>query len=116
FEPPPRVDVVMLRLRKRGPPLIGRDDHGLYRDLVTHCFAAWRPSLHTTLTALVGRARASQLLQAADLPPEATPSALRPEQWLALFGALPPFDRRAVLAGVLTAEAPLRRQQRSLSK
>src|SRR5712664_2835245 len=32
FVPAPRVDVVMLRLRKRGPPLIKRNDTQMFRD------------------------------------------------------------------------------------
>lgn len=116
FDPPPRVDVVMLRLRKRGPPLLGRDDRRPYRDLVTHCFAAWRPDLLQTLAALIGRARARSVLHAADLSLDVTPSALHPEQWLTLYNACRALHARPVLAVTTTAAARLRAQQRRLQK
>src|SRR6266481_5189361 len=48
FVPAPRVDVVMLRLRKRGPPLIKRNDTQMFRDFVVYGFTAWQPSLRST--------------------------------------------------------------------
>jgi 23S rRNA (adenine-N6)-dimethyltransferase len=116
FDPPPRVDVVMLRLRKRGPPLLAREARRTYRDLVTHCFAAWRPDLVETLTPLFGRARARSLLRAAGLALDVTPGALHPEQWLTLFDACTAHNRQPVLASLANAEARLRGQQRRLQK
>ncbi|MGE5223588.1 MAG: ribosomal RNA small subunit methyltransferase A, partial [Omnitrophica WOR_2 bacterium] len=41
FVPEPRVDVVMLRLRKRGPPLVCDKDQRLYRDFIVYSFTCW---------------------------------------------------------------------------
>src|SRR6266540_2545984 len=43
FDPMPLVDVVMLRLRKRGPPLVCPSNAQLYRDFLTYCFTCWQP-------------------------------------------------------------------------
>jgi 23S rRNA (adenine-N6)-dimethyltransferase len=45
FTPAPGVEVVLLRLRKRGPPLLTPSEAPSYRDFVTHAFTARAPSL-----------------------------------------------------------------------
>jgi 23S rRNA (adenine-N6)-dimethyltransferase len=116
FAPAPRVDVVMLRLRKRGPPLVGDADARLFRDFVVHGFAAWRPSLVSTLEILVGRAHARLLAREAGLPLEAPPSAVPFGQWLRLFDALKDGDRARLARHLAGAEHRLRQQQRALPK
>jgi 23S rRNA (adenine-N6)-dimethyltransferase len=116
FAPAPRVDVVMLRLRKRGPPLVAREDARLFRDLVTHCFTARRPSVFATLDSLLGRGRARRLARVAGLPPEARPSEVPFEVWLQLLSALQPVAGPALAVAVTGAEQRLRHQQRALHK
>jgi 23S rRNA (adenine-N6)-dimethyltransferase len=62
FVPAPRVDVVLLRLRKRGPPLVPEEERRSYRDFVTHCFTARHRTIRGTLSPLLGGPRAHQLL------------------------------------------------------
>jgi 23S rRNA (adenine-N6)-dimethyltransferase len=107
FAPPPRVEVVMLRLRKRGPPLVRRVDERRYRDLVVAVFTARRLSVLDTLRGLVGSRRARRL----GLDPSSTPSELAFERWLDLFETLK--STPAVFAG---AERRLLHQQRRLRK
>ena len=45
FVPIPRVDVVLLRFSKRGPPLVRPSEAQSYRDFVVHGFTAWQPTL-----------------------------------------------------------------------
>jgi 23S rRNA (adenine-N6)-dimethyltransferase len=89
FQPPPRVDAVFLRLRKRGPPLVPRHQAGFYRDFVTTCFVG-RPDLHlaSTLTHVLGHRRLRRLVLDAGLSLQATPSTVDSATWLALFRAV----------------------------
>jgi 16S rRNA A1518/A1519 N6-dimethyltransferase RsmA/KsgA/DIM1 with predicted DNA glycosylase/AP lyase activity len=45
FVPEPRVEVVMLRLHKRGPPLVSRKNRQLFRDFVVYGFTSWKPNM-----------------------------------------------------------------------
>jgi 23S rRNA (adenine-N6)-dimethyltransferase len=116
FSPAPRVDVVMLRLCKRGPPLVQAADARLFRDFLSYAFTAWQPSLASTLDRLVGRPRARQIVRevglSADLPPSLVPF----ELWLRVFQALKAGDRARLGARLAGAEQQVRRQQRALQK
>lgn len=116
FSPVPRVDVVMLRLRKRGPPLISGERAGLFRDLVSYGFTAWRPSALDSLESLVGRTRARQLAEQVGLSPSAPPSLVPFEAWLGLVQALTAGDAARLRSRLADAASTLRRQQRSLTK
>jgi len=93
FAPRPAVDIVLVRLQKRAPPLVPSRDATLYRDLVVTCFVN-RRSL---------------------LDPRTTPQSLTFAEWLDLyrrFRTLPRVVRRSITG----AEARLRRQQQTLRK
>ncbi|CAN5260693.1 N/A [soil metagenome] len=115
FVPPPRVETVMLRLHKRGPPLVRREDAQAYRDLVVAAFTAWKPTVGAALVQRFGRRAARRLIDGAELDPTRPPSAVPFDAWLALFGA---FTRMpgALRRRVAGAEARLRRQQAHLQK
>lgn len=66
FNPAPRVDVVMLRLRKRGPPLVRNHDAQFFRDFVAYSFAARRPTLLHTLEGILGHRRMRQIAKELD--------------------------------------------------
>jgi 23S rRNA (adenine-N6)-dimethyltransferase len=85
FAPAPGVDVVMLRLRKRGPPLIADQHRRLYRDFVVSCFTAWRPSIGASLGSALGERVAQRLIAGARLDPRARPSEVAFAEWLRLF-------------------------------
>ena len=115
FVPAPSVEVVLLRLRKRGPPLVGPDDAQAYRDLVVSAFTAWRPTIGAALARPLGPRAARRLLDAADLDPAFRPAEVPFDAWLRLFAAFTrmPLALRSRVAG---AEAHLRRQQAHLKK
>jgi 23S rRNA (adenine-N6)-dimethyltransferase len=115
FVPAPGVDVVMLRLRKRGPPLVAHAHRRLYRDFVIASFTAWQPSIGVALRRQLGAHVARQLLADVGLEPSRRPSAVPLATWLEIFGL---FAR--LPAGIHTrvtgSEARLSRQQRHVQK
>jgi 23S rRNA (adenine-N6)-dimethyltransferase len=115
FVPAPNVDVVMLRLRKRGPPLVTPQDRQLYRDFIIACFTAWRPSIATGLRRGFGGRVAAKLLAEAQLDPRLRPSEVPFPEWLRLFDR---FSRLpiAVRHRVSGAEVRLSDLQRGLRK
>ena len=88
FAPPPRVDVVFLRLRKRGPPLVCDAQREAFRAFVTYCFYARGPSVACTLEVLLGYERTRRIARSARLPLEARPSDVPLDIWVAVFRAV----------------------------
>jgi len=115
FTPKPSVEAVMLRLRKRGPPLVAVEDAQAYRDLVVSGFTAWRPTIGAALARPFGARAARRLLDAADLDATLRPAEVPLGGWLRLHAAFMrmPDALRGRLSG---AEARLRRQQSHLRK
>ncbi len=116
FVPAPRVDVVMLRLRKRGPPLVSRDDMPLFRDFVTYCFTATQPSLRSTFNGIFTPRQLKRLSNNLDLDLAATPTSLCFEQWLCLFDCFKHVANAQAIRTILGSETRLRRQQARLEK
>ncbi len=85
FAPVPSVETVLLRLRKRGPPLLGPGEAQVYRDFTTYLFTAWQPSIQATLGAVFPSRQLARICQAAALSPQVTPSAVCFDQWIELF-------------------------------
>src|SRR5256885_16593638 len=75
----------MLRLRKRGPPLVSGSDRQLFRDFVVYAFTAWHPSLGSTLKGILSHRQLQQIAGSVGCDLDATPTSLRFEQWLSLF-------------------------------
>jgi len=115
FTPAPAVDVVMLRLRKRGPPLVDPDRQQLYRDFVVAIFTAWRPSMRTALAHAIGSSAAGQLLSRAGLTGAERPSQVTFARWLTMFQGFVTMSP-GITRLVLGAEQRLRAQQRRLTK
>jgi 23S rRNA (adenine-N6)-dimethyltransferase len=115
FAPKPGVDVVMLRLRKRGPPLVDPERAQAYRDLVVSGFTAWKPTVGAALARRFGSGVARRLLTEISLDPALKPTLLSFDSWLDLYAA---FERMpdVLRSRVGGAEARLRRQQAHLRK
>jgi len=113
FAPSPSVDVVMLRLRKRGPPLVVESDAQLYRDFTTHVFTASSTSMVRCLGTLLGYRRGPRDFGIRD---DAKPSEVRFEQWLALFYCFKLVASKGARQLIAGAEERLRQQQQGLQK
>ncbi len=115
FAPTPGVEVVMLRLRKRGPPLVALIEAQAYRNLVVSGFTAWRPTIGAALARPLGTKAARRLLDAADVDRALRPAQVPFDAWLSLFAT---FMRMpdAFRIRIVGAEAQLRRQQARLRK
>jgi 23S rRNA (adenine-N6)-dimethyltransferase len=115
FMPMPRVEVVMLRLRKRGPPLVAPEHAQVYRDFVVGVFTARTSSVGQSLKLLFGKqlgARLAQRLCVAD----ATPSQTRPSEWVELFAAAIRILGDELKWRVAHSERRLQKQQVRLCK
>ncbi len=116
FIPAPRVDVVMLRLRKRGPPLIHHADRQYFRDFVVHVFTAWQPTLKSTLKSIFTRQQLKDMQRALDIDLDGTPTSLSFEQWLTLFEYFKVVGNKQVRQGISGSEKRLIQQQNGLQK
>lgn len=116
FAPAPRVDVVMLRLRKRGPPLVPARDRQLYRDFVVHLFTYWQPHAPHPLRQLITHSQFRNLEHALGRVLGPTPTALTLEQWLHVFGIVQALDGGRILQSLSGSERRLLRQQQRLQK
>ena len=85
FCPAPRVDVVMLRLRKRGPPLVSSADRQWFRDLIVYSFTTWQPTQGSPLKHLLTRHQRNVLKRDLDFDLNSIPTSISFEQWLRLF-------------------------------
>ncbi len=116
FTPAPRVDVVMLRLRKRGPPLVARNDIQLFRDFVVYSFTTPQPSLRHTLKGIFTLPQLKQLSTNLHLDLTGTPTALSFEQWLSLFLSFKQLASPQALRALCGSEKRLHQQQANLEK
>ena len=129
FMPAPGVDVVMLRLRKRGPPVLTTREAQRYRDLVAFCFTGWHGSVGRALARLLDPAQLDHVHRAITttaipLPEEHRPASLwdsKPTQvpfavWVALYHALSRVAKASVWRRLAGAEDRLRQQQAGLQK
>lgn len=116
FIPSPRVDVVMLRLRKRGPPLVNAADRQLFRDFVVYMFTHWQPHQTTPLNELFDWRQRQFMERALGLNLDAKPTMISLDQWLALFDQLKRIGDTHTRRRLAGSEQRLRQQQRALPK
>ena len=116
FTPIPGVDIVMLRLRKRGPPLVRRADRQRFRDFVTYVFTTWQPTVERTLKHLCTRRQFVSLRGGLDFDVDVPPTSLTLEQWLALFASFQSAGDTRGMAAICGSEQRLMRQQHTLQK
>jgi 23S rRNA (adenine-N6)-dimethyltransferase len=112
----PRVDVVMLRLRKRGPPLIKRADRQLFRDFVVYGFTTWQPCLSRIFKGIFTPQQFRQAGRKLGFDIDTTPSSVRFEQWLKLFDYFKCVGDIQTLQTISGSERRLRQRQALLQK
>jgi len=87
FDPPPRVDSVLLRLTPLTAPVVGPDEAAALRAFVTACFSRRRKQLRNVLMAVTGRPAAVVVegLHTLGLDPMARPETLAPTAFAQLL-------------------------------
>ncbi|HLJ80339.1 MAG TPA: rRNA adenine N-6-methyltransferase family protein, partial [Ktedonobacterales bacterium] len=116
FMPAPRVDVVMLRLRKRGPPLVRCADRQRFRDFVTYTFTAWQPTVEQTLKRICTRRQLAWMRRGLDFAIDVTPTSLTLEQWIGMFESFQSLRDAQGIAATRGSEERLIQQQGTLQK
>jgi 23S rRNA (adenine-N6)-dimethyltransferase len=116
FVPEPQVDVVMLRLRKRGPPLINHAQRQRFRDFVVYSFTARQPTLNATLKSLFTGPQLKHISKAVGFARDPTPTALTFEQWLSLFERFNEPGNAQAMRATAGSEQRLIQQQSRLQK
>jgi 23S rRNA (adenine-N6)-dimethyltransferase len=85
FWPVPKVDSVLLSIRRRTRPLIETQDVAPYRDFVQYGFGRWKPNLKLAFKNVFTYKQWKRLARDLDIPLNATPTELSFEQWLGLY-------------------------------
>ena len=116
FMPAPRVDVVMLRLRKRGPPLVQHADRQYFRDFIVHCFTNWRSAQGSSLSILFTRQQRKYIHHVLGIDLHGRQTSLSFEQWLSLFDYFKTVANEQARRLVVGSEKRLAKQQDGLQK
>jgi 23S rRNA (adenine-N6)-dimethyltransferase len=116
FLPEPQVDVVMLRLRKRGPPMVNRTDRQCFRDFVVYGFTTWRPTLDAILKGIFTGQQLKYIRRELGCDLDATPTSLTFEQWLNVFEYFKTVGNEQAMQAILGSEKRLIQQQQKLQK
>lgn len=116
FDPAPRVDVVMLRLRKRGPPLVSPRDKQCFRDFVVHVYTTRHSQPMTALQSVFTRQQLRHVRHDLGLDANATPTSIAFEQWLDLFAYFKTVGDARTLREIAGSEDRLLWQQQRLQK
>jgi 23S rRNA (adenine-N6)-dimethyltransferase len=90
FEPRPDADAGVLRVTRRGKPLLDDADHRRFRALVEAGFRAGAPTLRASLAARVPDRALRRALRELGLPLSASARELDVHQWAAVFSAVAP--------------------------
>jgi hypothetical protein len=106
----------MLRLRKRGPPLVVRTEMPLFRDFVIYSFTTPQPSLRSTFKGLLTSNQFKLLSNNLDSDFDVTPTFLDFEQWLCVFDCFKRVAGPQAIHAILGSEMRLRQQQARLEK
>jgi 23S rRNA (adenine-N6)-dimethyltransferase len=116
FVPEPQVDVVMLRLRKRGPPLVKRVDRQSFRDFVVYSFTTWQPTPGYIFKGIFTRQQLKHMRKELGIDLDATPTSLAFEQWLNVFGYFKNIGNEQAMYAIMGSEKRLIQQQKRLQK
>ena len=116
FIPAPRVDVVMLRLRKRGPPLVRSADRQCFRDFVVHSFTTWQPGRTSSIESIFTRQQLKHIRGELGVDFAVTPTAIPFEHWLCLFEYFKTVRSDRTMRMIVGSERRLLRQQQRLKK
>lgn len=86
FDPVPRVDSVLLRMKRRDTPAIPAEQFALYRDFLSFAFSRGAPTLRERIKKVFTKTQFLRLANDLGFDPSVTPSQVSYEQWRGLFG------------------------------
>jgi len=116
FFPVPKVNVVLLRIKKHQEPLVKEKEVSLYRDFIIYGFNQWKPTLKKTFKEVFTYHQWKKLARDLKFALRAIPTELDFNQWLGLFNFFlieVPENKKQLVLG---AEKRLKRQQTRLQK
>ena len=87
FDPWPRVESVLLAIRRRSQPLLSGSEARDFHQFVAHGFTGGNDAFHN-LRRFAGSRRLRAAFSSLGVPPGASPSGLSPAAWLALWQCL----------------------------
>lgn len=114
FIPRPRVDTVLLSVRKLTAPLVPYNQHNTFFDFVTYMFSQTNPTVHLSLQSLVGSDKSESLMNRMTSSFDRKPSQLDFEDWLYLFNQL--VRDPQIMSHIAGSYQKLKRQQLQLRK
>lgn len=85
FEPVPKVDSVLLHIKKHARALLAREDKLLYHDFVIYGFRRWKNNLRLAYKDVFTYPQWKRLARDLHFPLNVTPTGLSFEQWLGLY-------------------------------
>lgn len=85
FVPAPKVDSVLLHIKKHAGALIPTEERLLYHDFVDYAFRRWKNNLRLAFKNVFTYPKWKRLSRDLHFPLNATPTELSFEQWLGLF-------------------------------
>ncbi len=116
FQPAPRVESVLLRLRRRPAPLLDPADRDRFVALVEAGFTAWQPTVREALSRQLPRNAATHITSLPGLELGQQPSATDVALWVAVYKSLAERDDPLVWKALGKASDQLRRQQASIDR
>jgi 23S rRNA (adenine-N6)-dimethyltransferase len=115
FFPKPKVDVVLLRIKRRRVSLVSLSLKSEYEDLVIFAFNQFKARLIDGLSQVIDCNKLTKLFKKLDIPPKIKPSELSQSSWLQVFKLFTnsSSQQKAVVRG---AKSKQEKQQKKLSK
>lgn len=116
FFPVPQVDVVLLQLSKRSPPLVSTPDRQSFRDFVVSGFTSHHPALGGFLKEAFSWRQVKHIARALEIDLKSKPASLSIEHWLGLFEYFKAIGNEQARRAMAGSERCLRRDQARLKK
>jgi 23S rRNA (adenine-N6)-dimethyltransferase len=116
FSPIPRVDSVLLRIRKREAAMVTLSNAQLYRDFVVYGFNQWKDTLEQALENVLTSSQFGRLSRDLRFKRMASPTDLEFNHWFGLFTYFMNGVSREKQILISGAERRLKRQQQKIKK
>lgn len=94
FYPIPKVDSVILHIKKWKTPLVTPKNRGLYQDLVVYIFNQTKPNIEEGLGSLIAKKEIREMSGALGITTKSKPSELSAEDWIKLFQHIQKYPSR----------------------